>query len=107
MQPNKFKYSWDDIIYKAFDAPCHEGTFETRYIYLANILEQHTKTHPSSSQIQLVEMVKCSGEQHLEQYLSDILDSGGEGVILRKPNSLYEKRRSQTMKKLKVSRCNE
>ena len=36
----------------------------------------------------------CTGMTHMESFLQDILDSGGEGIILRDPNAPFESGRS-------------
>ena len=32
----------------------------------------------------------CKDIEHLESYLQDVVDKGGEGVILRDPSALWE-----------------
>jgi len=44
----------------------------------------------------------CTGLGHLEKYYQDIVESGGEGIILRDPNSPYEAGRSRGFLKHKV-----
>jgi ATP-dependent DNA ligase len=41
------------------------------------------------------------GEEHLKQFLDSILAKGGEGVILREPQSLYKAGRSSSLCKYK------
>lgn len=50
----------------------------------------------------LAGVMKCKGLNHSWQALHGILDDGGEGVILAKPNSPYEHGRTSTIQKLKV-----
>jgi ATP-dependent DNA ligase len=38
----------------------------------------------------------------LKEYFEEIVKKGGEGVMLRKPNSMYEEGRSKGLKKYKV-----
>lgn len=47
-------------------------------------------------------MVECLGSDHLEKFFQDIMDGGGEGIILRDPNSPYEPGRSSGYLKHKV-----
>jgi ATP-dependent DNA ligase len=47
--------------------------------------------------------VLCRGESHLNEIVSTITENGGEGVILRKLQSLYESGRSAQLLKVKVS----
>jgi ATP dependent DNA ligase domain len=44
----------------------------------------------------------CTGKKQLNQMVQNIINDGGEGVILRKPKSIYENGRSSTLIKLKV-----
>lgn len=44
----------------------------------------------------------CISKQLVGDTLQHIIDNGGEGVILRKPKSLYEGGRSTSLIKLKV-----
>jgi len=51
----------------------------------------------------VAEFIKCEGIGHLERVFQDILDGGGEGVILRNPESGYEPGNSHGYLKHKVS----
>lgn len=46
--------------------------------------------------------VECTNKKHIIFFIKSILKDAGEGVIIRKPNSLYEKGRSTNLFKLKV-----
>jgi DNA ligase 1 len=46
--------------------------------------------------------VLCNSNKHLTTAVENILSAGGEGVILQKPGSFYEKGRSNSLIKLKV-----
>jgi DNA ligase-1 len=41
------------------------------------------------------------GKEHLQQYLDSIIAKGGEGVMLREPQSLYKAGRSTNLRKYK------
>jgi DNA ligase-1 len=58
-----------------------------------------------NEKIQFVVIEKCQGEQQLLQQLQDVLGKGGEGLMLRKPESLYLAKRSWTLLKVKVAAC--
>jgi DNA ligase-1 len=51
--------------------------------------------------VNIVEMTKCEGKQHLLEYFKEVTEKGGEGVILREPSSLYKGGRSDSLKKYK------
>lgn len=46
--------------------------------------------------------VKCETQQHLSRIALQVIESGGEGIVLRKPHSFYKSGRSQSLLKLKV-----
>lgn len=48
-------------------------------------------------------MEVCQGVDHLGKSFQDILDAGGEGIILRDPSSPFERGRSPGFLKHKVS----
>jgi ATP-dependent DNA ligase len=45
---------------------------------------------------------ECKGDQHMQEFLQDIVDGGGEGIILRDPLCLYQGGRSSGFLKHKV-----
>ena len=47
--------------------------------------------------------VECKDIQHLESFFQDVIDKGGEGVILRDPMGLWQPGRSAGYLKHKVS----
>ena len=46
-------------------------------------------------------MRKCEGKEDLKMYFSEIIAKGGEGVMLREPQSLYQAGRSSSLRKYK------
>jgi hypothetical protein len=52
--------------------------------------------------IELAQWRECEGSKHLEQFFQDIMDMGGEGVILRDPNAPLQPGRSPGFLKHKV-----
>lgn len=48
----------------------------------------------------VVKHIKCEGQKHLGEFLSAAENKGGEGVMLRKPLSLYEGTRSSSLWKV-------
>lgn len=46
--------------------------------------------------------VECKNNKHVNLQLKNIIQDGGEGVILRKKGSLYEHGRTTNLLKLKV-----
>ena len=51
--------------------------------------------------VKLINVVQCESKEHLKQVMENIIAKGGEGVVLREPNSMYIKGRSQSFRKYK------
>jgi len=52
--------------------------------------------------IEVAPKLVCAGMPHLERFFQDIMDQGGEGIILRDPSCKYEHGRSHGYLKHKV-----
>lgn len=86
------------LTYLIFDAPTHGGKYEDRVKWLqANIPQDDDKCYAT-----VVGVKKCEGLAQLKQFLADVNKAGGEGIMLRKPGSLYEHKRSHTLLKVKT-----
>jgi DNA ligase-1 len=86
------------LTYLIFDAPTHGGKYEDRVKWLqANIPQDDDKCFAT-----VVGIKKCEGLAQLKQFLADVNKAGGEGIMLRKPGSLYEHKRSTTLLKVKT-----
>lgn len=87
---------WKAIKYVIFDAPKHGGTFTQRLAYVqqvcATINSQYVVAHPHHA---------CKGKADLLQELNQIESLGGEGLMIRNPNSKYVVGRSDTLLKVK------
>lgn len=91
---------WKKVKYIVFDAPgLFNEIFEKRMAFLENYFKENI---PEGSYIRLIEQKKCNHNQHLLNKLAKIEREGGEGVMLRKPGSLYEGGRSTTLLKVKT-----
>lgn len=101
---------WEHIIYVVFDMPQTSGSFETRMDAIKNITYNedvkmlefwNNETVPHSS-VYSLQHIKCKSAKHLAKFLKEIESCGGEGVMLREPNSFYESGRSNTLLKIKT-----
>ncbi len=88
---------WKQVRYVAFDAPDVDGMFEAR---LAAI-HAHVKRH-GPPYLAAHEHVICTGLDHLRAELARIEALGGEGLMLRQPESRYEVGRSLSLLKVKT-----
>lgn len=92
------KGDWGNVKYMIFDVVAGGG-YEIRRDTLERLkLPGHCK---------VLKQTRCKGEQHLEDFEAGILESGGEGVMLRKSNSLYEHDRSENLLKMKIFHTDE
>lgn len=85
---------WQSIRYCVFDAPEVEGGFEVRLAFCASAL----------TGCEIAEVVAhrvCVNHSDLESFFSELHAQGAEGVMLREPNSSYDKRRSASLLKFK------
>lgn len=87
---------WNELIYMVFDAPSTKYRFETRLEYAKKVIRE-------SKVCRAVDHIECQGKDHLFKALANVTAVGGEGLMLRKPGSLYEYKRSGTLLKVKNS----
>ena len=82
---------WKKIKFKVFDAPDDVNPVEQRLVNIPRGVKQ----------IVSVDHVVCRGPIDVQQRLDRMILKGGEGLMLRKPGSLYERKRSGTLLKVK------
>jgi DNA ligase-1 len=87
---------WKQIVYVVFDLPSHTGPFEKRMEELKLL---HFVSKPPYMKIHSHSLVKS--QQHLLDELNRYEAMGAEGLMIRKPASLYEAGRSSTLLKVK------
>ncbi len=86
-----------EVKYMVFDAPKFKGTFEERMKYLRSLLPTNAK------HVNRVPQTRCSGVEHLIARQNRVVADGGEGLMIRKPESEYVPGRSATLLKVKPS----
>lgn len=91
----KAETDWTRIGYYVYDLPSSSLPYEERQLEL-----QRFNFPPN---VYAVLSTRCRDQAHLEEYLEEILEKGGEGVILREPFSLYSPSLTSSMLKVKVS----
>jgi len=85
--------SWQGLEYHVFDAPCVEGVFEQRQQTLATIIN-------GQKHLYLCEQVRLNAEE-LPARLEAVTNARGEGLMLRKPGSKYDCKRTSSLLKVK------
>jgi DNA ligase-1 len=86
---------WKRVQFMVFDAPQVKGTFEQRMQFLHATLSQGNQF------VRVVSQKRCQGVAQLLAERDRIVRLGGEGVMLRQPESAYEPGRSPTLLKVK------
>lgn len=88
---------WRNITYMVYDAPLLNDKFSKRLETIKTIL--------ASKQSQYVKLHKhevCRDQSHLDDELKRVLALQGEGLMLKDPESVYERKRSMKLLKVKV-----
>lgn len=85
---------WQQLTYQVFDAPLVAGRFETRLKAAADALT-------GCAVAAIVQQTVCNGARHLDEHYQSLLAVGAEGLMLRKPGSAYEQKRSAALLKYK------
>ena len=88
---------WKNVRYLIFDAPLVEGGFEKRLDFARLWFQQHPNPYAEVLKQQI-----CENEAHLRKKLREIESLGGEGMMLRKPDSPYTVGRSYNLLKVKT-----
>lgn len=87
---------WQQVSFMVFDLPTIRAPFAMRDKQLEQLVLQAKVSH-----LKKVRQSDVSSDQDLRDKLADVLKRGGEGLMLRHRNGLYEPKRSLQMLKLK------
>ena len=90
---------WKHLLFLCFDAPVVKGVDSLPYEARHEALKDATA---SSEYAAAVGIRQCTGKADLDEKLQAVLAHGGEGLMLREPGSLYERRRSKSLLKVKT-----
>lgn len=88
---------WYKLKLYVFDVPNAEGDLFTRL----DKLRQYLRERPTPY-IEIIEQIPIESRSHLDQFFQHIQQQGGEGVVVRNPNSPYIHGRSAQILKLKA-----
>ena len=86
---------WKRVCYMVFDAPQTKGNFEERMQFLRATVSEGNRF------IRVVTQERCQGAAQLLVARDRVVRQGGEGLMLRQPESAYEPGRSPTLLKVK------
>jgi DNA ligase-1 len=87
---------WREVRYMVFDLPGDSGDFSRRLQHLQNFFETI-----DSPYIRLVQQVRVADHRQLMQRLADVVEAGGEGLMLHRAGSTYQGGRSDDLLKVK------
>ena len=87
---------WRKMRYMVFDLPAAPGSFDQRLPVL-----QSTVSNINQNWVQAVEQRKLASEAELQQWLTQVVKGGGEGLMLHKGSAPYRSGRSDDLLKLK------
>lgn len=88
---------WQSIRYVLFDAPALDDPFERRFDYLTEVVADI-----GSDYVERLDQQRCKDLEHLREELARVESLGGEGLMLRQPESKYEVGRSISLLKVKT-----
>lgn len=92
---------WKEIKFYIFDIPDMNATFDKKYQKMSEIAK-------NCKNIKLIKQKIAKNNEEVFKFLDEVLKSGGEGVVVRNPNLIYENFRSSKilkLKKFKDSEC--
>jgi DNA ligase-1 len=87
---------WQQISYQIFEVPNQAGGLMDRLAVLSEFLNEHP-----SSFIHIIEQRKISSQDQLKQQLQQVTALGGEGLVVRNPDTPYHSGRSDQALKIK------
>jgi DNA ligase-1 len=88
------EHEWSHVIFHIFDIPHSRDTFENRLLTL--------QSFDNGSSVRCVDFFKIQSLLHLTSFHDNITSLNGEGVMIRKPLSLYTPSRSNSLLKVKM-----
>ncbi len=94
---------WKEVTYNIFDVPNACEEFQISTCTLKNrlaILEEYLQKYPSAY-IKIIPQIPVENQNNLNQFYESIIKNQGEGIVIRKNLSPYEKGRSKNAMKLK------
>ena len=106
--------SWEKIRYRIFEVPNQSGGLLARLVVLRNYLEALDSSPPDNNPSQLasaedqpaylniIPQIEVKNQLHLKAFLQKIVDQGGEGVVVRDPEALYQTGRLSSALKVKL-----
>lgn len=83
---------WNDIQFIAFDSPDHtirDKSYMQRLQLITQALPQYSHNNASVKNVSVVQPRQCHGIDDMDEFLIEIVERGGEGVVLRDRSAPY------------------
>jgi DNA ligase-1 len=93
---------WKELHYMIFDVPDAHGGLMARL----NVAKDWFRDHPSQY-IKFVQQTPCTSVAQMKTMLTEVVAMGGEGLMLHKADAPYERKRSNTLLKVKLAEDDE
>lgn len=87
---------WRRISHQIFEVPQQAGGLLERL----SVLQRYLLAHPNPA-INIIEQIPITRAQQVADYLAEVVDKGGEGVVVRDPKVAYKTGRLASALKLK------
>lgn len=87
---------WKNIAFYAFDVPLENGGLIQRLVKLEYYLKLNQVDY-----LKVARQITCKDEEHLKSFLQEIEKGGGEGVVVRNPDTKYVAKRDPASLKIK------
>jgi len=87
---------WKKITHQIFEVPNQQGGLLERL----SVLKAYLNTDPIVH-LQILKQTSIDSKQQLKQFLAQVTDQKGEGVVVRNPNTLYKTGRLPSALKVK------
>lgn len=87
---------WSQMRYHIFEVPHQAGGLLERLAVLADYLEKRPVAH-----LRIIPQIPVATTAQLRNFLAEVADGGGEGVVVRNPDSPYQTGRLSSALKVK------
>ncbi|OUS32823.1 DNA ligase [Thalassotalea sp. 42_200_T64] len=88
---------WQDVRYMIFDMPAYQGPFAERVTMMQQLIAGN-----DSPYLKMIQQIKLSSTEKLENLLTKVINRGGEGLMLHKQSAYYHTGRTDNLLKLKA-----
>jgi len=98
--PNSQEWRDADVRYTVYDIPSAAGKFEERMKILEALVKDRCRG-VAKCPLVFTKQTKVKSSTDLDKMFQEVIKKGGEGVMIRKPGSDYEQKRSSSLLKYK------